>query len=72
MLRQTDEGMFITDQGNFILDTNFGPITNLRPLMEKLANRVGVIEHGIFFHMATDVIIAAEDGVVEMVQAVLD
>src|SRR6516164_107635 len=37
-----------TDQGNMILDCNFGPIANPAELAHKLESRAGIIEHGLF------------------------
>jgi len=53
----------ITDEGNFILDTNFGVIQNPFELAEKLENRAGIIEHGIFLHLTSKVIVAGQNGI---------
>ncbi|MDH4209275.1 MAG: ribose-5-phosphate isomerase RpiA [Anaerolineae bacterium] len=64
VLRTTPEGsLFRTDQGNIILDCPFGPISQPRELACKLAQRAGVVEHGLFLGLATDVVIASEQGV---------
>lgn len=63
-LRETKEGMpFITDQGNYILDTHFGTIENPAALAKQLDARVGIVEHGLFVNMAHEVIIGTNDGV---------
>lgn len=54
---------FMTDQGNFILDANFGPINHLSRLASQIKMRAGVVEHGLFLGMATDVIVASPDGI---------
>ncbi len=54
---------FTTDQGNLILDCNFGPISEPRRLAAKLNERAGVVEHGLFLGLATDVIVARADGI---------
>lgn len=54
---------FKTDQGNFILDANFGLIKNPRDLAEILNARAGIVEHGLFLGLASQVIIAGENGV---------
>ena len=60
-LRQTAEGvLFRTDQNNVILDANFGPIENARELATKLADRAGIVAHGLFLNMADEVIVAEE------------
>ncbi len=52
-----------TDEGNFILDCKFGPINDLNLLDRRLKQRAGIVEHGIFLDLATDVIVAGGDGV---------
>jgi ribose 5-phosphate isomerase A len=63
-VRKNDRGdEFITDQGNIILDCSFGPIDNLATLAEKLTRRVGIVEHGLFLGMTSDVIVAGREGI---------
>lgn len=50
-----------TDQHNYILDANFGEIANPNPLAAKLNERAGIVEHGLFLGLASDVIVAAQD-----------
>ena len=47
-----------TNQNNCILDTNFGPISDPGGLVSRLNERAGIIEHGLFLGLATDVIVA--------------
>ena len=54
---------FKTDQGNFILDSNFGPIPNPDQLAARLNERAGIVEHGLFLELATDVIVAGGEGI---------
>lgn len=54
---------YLTDGGNLILDANFGRVYNLLALELKLQQRAGIVESGIFFEMATDLIVAHPDGV---------
>jgi ribose 5-phosphate isomerase A len=62
-LRIDQQGqVFITDQNNYILDCNFGPIGNPKELSIQLNQRAGIIENGLFLGLATDVIIAGEEG----------
>ncbi len=63
-VRQNDLGTpFQTDQGNMILDCSFGPIADLHDLADKLTRRVGIVEHGLFLGLATDLIVAGQDGI---------
>ena len=61
--RETGETLFKTDQGNLILDCNFGPIPEPALLAYELAGRVGIVEHGMFLGLATDVIVAGQEGI---------
>jgi ribose 5-phosphate isomerase A len=45
------------------LDCNFGPIADPESLSARLNQRVGIVEHGLFLGLATDLIIAGRDGV---------
>ena len=63
-LRRTAEGNpFRTDQNNVILDAHFGPIENAGRLASKLADRAGIVAHGLFLNMADEVIVAEEHAV---------
>src|SRR5262245_17569903 len=53
---------FVTDEGNWILDCAFGPIASPRELAERLDARTGIVEHGLFIGLATDVIVAGPSG----------
>jgi len=64
ILRREKRGnKFITDQGNFIFDCHFGPIADPYVLSSQLNERAGIIGHGLFLGLATDIIIADEDEV---------
>jgi ribose 5-phosphate isomerase A len=58
-----DGSSFVTDSGNMILDCNFGPIANPTELAASLKARAGIVEHGLFLGLATDVIVAGMDGI---------
>lgn len=45
-------GPYITDNGNFILDVDFGPIDNPEELDRKLKSIPGIVETGLFIGMA--------------------
>jgi ribose 5-phosphate isomerase A len=55
-----------TDQGNWILDCAFGPIADAPALARRLEDRAGIVAHGLFCHLATEVIVAADDGILEL------
>ena len=52
-----------TDQGNFILDCIAGPIEQPEELASRLQARAGVVAHGLFLGLATDVIVAGPAGI---------
>ena len=63
-LRQSADGtLFTTDQGNFVLDCDFGPISRPDQLAARLNERAGIVEHGLFLGLATDVIVAGDRGI---------
>lgn len=64
VLRCTGEGLpFTTDQGNLILDCHFGPISDPVRLALRLKERAGIVEHGLFLALATDVVVASNQGI---------
>jgi ribose 5-phosphate isomerase A len=63
-LRLNDKGTpFRTDEGHLILDCTFGPIEKPRELAALLEARAGIVEHGLFLDIATDVLVGESDGV---------
>ncbi len=63
-LRRGGEGSpYRTDQGNLILDCHFETIAQPHALALTLQARAGVVAHGLFLGLATDVLIADDTGV---------
>jgi ribose 5-phosphate isomerase A len=58
-----DGSFFPTDQGNLILDCAFGPINQPAALAAQLSARAGIVGHGLFLGLATDVICAGAGGI---------
>lgn len=54
---------FVTDSGNYILDCHFGTINDPYALSAELKSRAGIVEHGLFLDLASEVIIAAGEGI---------
>ncbi len=69
--RRMDDGSpYITDNRNFILHCHFSAgIDDPSAVAQALAGRTGVVGHGLFLNMATDVIVAAPDGIRRMRRA---
>lgn len=64
VIRKNHDGTpFITDSGNMILDCNFGPIADVRQLAAALNARAGIVEHGLFIDLVTDLIVAGAKGI---------
>jgi ribose 5-phosphate isomerase A len=61
--KNPDGSQFATDSGNMILDCDFGPIPDVIELAEKLGARAGIVEHGLFIGLTSDLIVAGENGV---------
>lgn len=68
-LRMAKDGKpFVTDNGNYILDCNFGRIDDPEELDDALKFIPGVVENGLFLEICDVAIIAGADGV-SVVQA---
>lgn len=63
-LRLTSSGTpYRTDQDNWILDCQFGPIAQPDELAQKIQARAGIVEHGLFLALTSDLIVAGPGGV---------
>ncbi|ACL23254.1 ribose-5-phosphate isomerase RpiA [Chloroflexus aggregans] len=68
-LRLRSDGQpFRTDQGHLILDWACGPIADPTVLADRLAARAGIVEHGLFIGLATDLFVAGATGVRHIVR----
>jgi len=65
--RMENRDPFITDQSNFIIDADFGPIAEPILLADEMKRRTGIVEHGLFVRLATDVIIAYDTGIIHKI-----
>ena len=61
--RNPDGSFFGTDSGNIILDCSFGRIARPEELAGELSARAGIVEHGLFIGLATDLIVAGREGI---------
>lgn len=55
--------VFVTDEGNWVLDCTFAPLDDPARLAAQLSRRAGVVEHGLFLDLTTDLIVASVGGV---------
>ncbi|MCP1220697.1 ribose-5-phosphate isomerase RpiA [Acetobacter orientalis] len=61
--KHANGSFYLTDEKNLIMDCIFGPITDPDALSRSIYAIVGVIEHGLFLHMATQTITAGPEGI---------
>jgi ribose 5-phosphate isomerase A len=61
--RRVNGKIFITDEGNIILDCFFEEMLDPAQLAQQIIAQPGIVEHGFFLGMATKAIIATEDGI---------
>ncbi|MFC0274551.1 ribose-5-phosphate isomerase RpiA [Metabacillus herbersteinensis] len=62
-LRKKDNEIFVTNNGNYIVDCEFSEITDPVGLHQSLKMILGVVETGLFIDMADLVLVGEEDGV---------
>ncbi len=52
----------MSDEANWILDANFGPIEDPPALAALLDARAAIVEHGLFLGLTTDLVVAGPGG----------
>jgi ribose 5-phosphate isomerase A len=63
-LRLTASGdPYVTDEQHYILDCKFEPMSDPVAVADALKGTIGVVEHGLFIHMASEAIIATATGI---------
>jgi ribose 5-phosphate isomerase A len=62
-VRTVGDGPYHTDQGNLVIDADFGPIPDPAALAEQLQRHAGIVEHGLFVALASTLVVAGPDGV---------
>jgi len=66
-VRQSADGKpFLTDENNHILDCHFGQIADADTLARQLSDMPGVVEHGLFIGLASVVLFARGNEIVEL------
>ena len=67
VLRMGDrkDGPVVTDQGFWVLDAHFDAIPDPEAINRTLNDTPGVLDHGLFLGLATDVLIGHDDGNVD-------
>ena len=69
--KNADGKDYITDENNFILDADFGEIKNPAELATLLNQRAGIVEHGLFIGMTSELICAMNDVIVRVKQSAI-
>ncbi|WP_336024186.1 ribose-5-phosphate isomerase RpiA [Halobellus salinisoli] len=57
------DGPVVTDNGNLVLDCEFGDIDDPQSLSTSLSGLPGVVEHGLFVDLVDAVYVGTDDGV---------
>lgn len=65
--QQGDHGIFVTDDGLYVLDLRFGQISDPAQMERELRTVTGVAEVGLFVAVAVRVLLGKEDGTVREV-----
>jgi ribose 5-phosphate isomerase A len=62
-LRRKGDAVYKTDSNNLIYDCSFGSIADPRALSQALSCITGVVEHGLYVHIAKTLVIARDAGI---------
>ncbi len=61
-----DGSVYLTDEGNFIVDCACGAIEEPEVTAAEIRSIVGVVEHGLFLGLASVALVAGDEGVREL------
>jgi ribose 5-phosphate isomerase A len=62
-------GPIMTDNGNFVIDVDFGPIKDAHTLDERLKSIPGLLETGLFLDLTDRVYVGLNDGQVKVLES---
>lgn len=62
-LREKGGRPFVTDNGNWVVDTYFGPISDAAHLEKNIKLIPGIVENGLFVGLADIMVVAGDGGV---------
>lgn len=62
VMREQDGGLYVTDNGNYIVDLHIGVPADIQDICEKVNNIVGVLETGQFLKMCKRIIVGTDEG----------
>ncbi|MBF0780088.1 MULTISPECIES: ribose-5-phosphate isomerase RpiA [unclassified Granulicatella] len=63
VLRHKDNQVYVTDDGNYIIDLHLKEIVDEYALAKELDSLTGVVEHGLFLDLTQLVLVGTEQGV---------
>lgn len=61
VLRKTQDGLFVTDSGHWIIDLHLEKIDHPKKLADWLKSLTGVVEHGLFLQCVDRVLVGNND-----------
>ena len=67
ILRERDGAPYLTDNGNYIIDCHFDKETGIldpHVLDQRLLGRAGIVDHGLFLHMAAIAYVAGKKEII--------
>ena len=64
-IRIADDKVYVTDNGNYIIDCNFGKINDPKELQNKISLIPGVVDSGLFVNVVSRVIVGHQNGLVK-------
>lgn len=64
-LRELNNKVYLTDNGNYIIDCHFRKIEDSKNLNTKINLIPGVIDNGLFVNMASRIIVGYQNGTIE-------
>lgn len=64
-MAKSKSGPVVTDNGNFIIDVDFGILDHPKELNDKILSIIGVVDTGLFINMASKAYIGTKEGTVK-------
>lgn len=62
IIRMKDGNVFVTDNGNYIIDLPIGNLIDINAVSNKISGITGVLETGLFINMCNRIIVGTENG----------
>ncbi len=63
ILRISGRNYYLSDNNNYVLDADFGALTDPKKMEHEINEIPGVVDNGIFTDMASDVFVGSSYGV---------